>query len=65
MNAHTQSPDAATRFLNYLPTHDPTPEQIVQARTAALEESRRVMGGPPMNVPADQARRVARLLEQL
>lgn len=65
LDAHTQSPDAAKRFLNYLPTHDPTPEQIVQARTAALEESRRVLGGPPMNVPADQARRVARLLERL
>lgn len=65
LDAHTQSPDAATRLLKHLPTHDPTPEQLVQARTAALQESRQVLGGPPMNVPADQQRRVTRLLEQL
>ena len=65
LDAHTQSPDAAQRFLKYLPTHDPTPDQLVAARIRALNESRRVLGGPPMNVPADQSRRVARLLEQL
>lgn len=65
LDAHTQSPDAAKRFLKFLPTYDPTPEQIVSARIQALKESRRVMGGPPMNVPADQQRRVQALLNRL
>lgn len=65
LDAYTQSPDAGKRFVSYLATIDPTPEQIIGARTAALNESRRVLGGGPLNVPADQQRRVNALLEQL
>lgn len=66
LDAYTQSPDAGgKRFVKHLATADPTPEQLVAARIAALTESRRVLGGPPMNVPADQQRRVNALLEQL
>jgi hypothetical protein len=65
LDAYTQSPDAGKRFVPHLATHDPTPEQLIAARTAALDESRRVLGGPPMIVPADQKRRVDALLEQV
>ncbi len=65
LDAHTQSPDAATRLLKHLPTHDPSPEQLIAARTAALQESRAHMGGPPMNVKADQARRIEAALDAL
>jgi hypothetical protein len=65
LDAYTQSPDAGKRFVPHLATADPSPEQIVSARAAALAESRRVFPGGPMNVPADQRRRVNRLLEQL
>jgi hypothetical protein len=65
LDAHTQSPDAATRLLKHLPTHDPTPEQLIAARTAALQESRAAIGGPPMNVKADQARRIEAALDAI
>lgn len=66
LDGYTQSPDAGgKRFVKHLPTADPSPEQLIAARTAALTESRQVLGGPPMNVPADQQRRVNALLEQL
>lgn len=65
LDAYTQSPDAGKRFVPHLSTNDPTPAQIIAARTEALNESRRVLGGGPLNVPADQQRRVNRLLEQL
>jgi hypothetical protein len=65
LDAHTQSPDAATRLLKHLPTHDPTPEQLITARTAALQESRAAIGGPPMNVRADQHRRIEAALDAL
>lgn len=65
LDAYTQSPDAGKRFVPHLATADPTPEQIIAARAAALAESRRVFPGGPLNVPADQQRRVNALLEQL
>lgn len=65
LDAYTQSPDAGKRFVPHLATADPSPEQLIAARTAALAESRRVLGGPPLNVSADQQRRVNALLEQL
>ena len=65
LDGYTQSPDAGKRFVGVLPTVDPTPQQIIQARTAALQASRRAKGGPPMNVPADQQRRVNAVLEQV
>jgi hypothetical protein len=37
----------------------------IASRIAALEASRRAKGGPLMNVPRDQNRRVNALLEQL
>ncbi|WP_187329303.1 M23 family metallopeptidase [Halomicronema hongdechloris] len=60
-----QSPDAGSRLIKHLPTHAPTPEQLVAARIAALNESRRELGGAPMNVPADQRRRVDQLLKHI
>jgi hypothetical protein len=65
LDGYTQSPDAGKRFVDKLPSADPTPQQLIQARTAALEASRRARGGPPMNVPADQQRRVNAVLEQV
>jgi hypothetical protein len=65
LDGFTQSPNAGGKFVDHLPTADPTPQQIIAARTAALDASRRAKGGPPMNVPADQQRRVNALLEQL
>ncbi len=65
LDGYTQSPDAGKRLVEHLPTADPNPQQIIAARTAALEASRRAKGGPPMNVPRDQQRRVNALLEQL
>ncbi len=65
LDGYTQSPDAGQRFVDKLPSADPNPEQIISARTAALDASRRAKGGPPMNVPADQQRRVNAVLEQL
>jgi hypothetical protein len=65
LDGYTQSPNAGGMFVDHLPTADPNPQQITQARTAALNASRRAKGGPPMNVPRDQQRRVNALLEQL
>lgn len=66
LDAFNQSPDAGNRFIKFLATADPTPQQLIEARTAALAESRRVVGAPsPMNLPADQKRRVDALLEQV
>lgn len=65
LDGYTQSPNAGTMFVRHLPTADPTPQQLIAARTAALHASRRAKGGPPMNVPADQQRRVNAVLEQL
>ncbi|QQE67468.1 hypothetical protein GFS31_41810 (plasmid) [Leptolyngbya sp. BL0902] len=65
LDGYTQSPDAGKRFVDKLPTADPNPQQLITARTAALDASRRAKGGPPMNVPADQQRRVNAVLEQL
>jgi hypothetical protein len=57
LDGYTQSPDAGgKRFVKHLPTADPSPEQLIAASTAALKESRQVLGGPPMNVAADQQR---------
>ena len=65
LDGYTQSPDAGKRFVPHLSTADPSPEQIIAARAAALAESRRVFPGGPLNVSADQQRRVNALLEQL
>jgi len=65
LDGYTQSPDAGKRLVDHLPTADPNPQQIIAARTAALNASRRAKGGPPMNVPRDQQRRVNAVLEQL
>ena len=65
LDGYTQSPNAGTMFVANLPTADPNPQQIIAARTAALNASRRAKGGPPMNVPHDQQRRVNALIQQL
>ena len=65
LDGYTQSPDAGLRFVGFLATYDPTPEQLIAARIAALEASRAALGGRPMNVPRDQRRRVLAVLGQL
>lgn len=65
LDGYTQSPDAGLRFVGFLATYDPTPEQLIAARIAALEASRAALGGGPMNVSADQRRRVLAVLGQL
>lgn len=65
LDGYTQSPDAGERFVDHLAKPDPAPHELIQARTAALNASRLANGGPSMNVPADQRRRVNAILEQL
>jgi hypothetical protein len=65
LDGYTQSPNAGGMFVDHLATAAPNPQQIIAARTAALEASRWAKGGPPMNVPRDQQRRVNAVLEQL
>lgn len=48
-----------------LKTADPTPEELIWARTLALEERRRVHGAPSaMDVGRDQRHRVEEILQQ-
>jgi hypothetical protein len=66
LDLFNQSPDAGNRLIKFLPSADPSPQQLIDARAAALSESRRLVGAPsPMNVPADQKRRVDNLLEMV
>ncbi len=45
---------------------DPTPKELIWARTLALEENRRVHGATStMDVSRDQQRRVEEILQQL
>ena len=66
LDSHTQSPNAATYYLDYLTTADPSFDQILQARIKALNKSRSRLGGPAnFNVSADQRRRLNRIWEQI
>jgi hypothetical protein len=66
LDAWTQSPDAGQRFVGFLETHDPTPDQLIDARVRALTKSREVLGGPEtFKVQPDQERRVGAILGQL
>jgi hypothetical protein len=61
LDLKNQSPDAARRLMKHLPAADPTPQEIIAARTAALTESRQEVGtgtAPNLNVGKDQSRRV-------
>jgi hypothetical protein len=61
LDMKNQSPDAAQRLIKHLPSADPTPQEIINARTAALTESRQDVGtgtAPNLNVGKDQTRRV-------
>jgi hypothetical protein len=66
LDGYTQSPHAAQYFVGYLETFDPSPDQIIEARTKALEQSRAEIGGPQwLNVRRDQTRRVRALMRHL
>ncbi len=66
LDAWTQSPDAGQRFVGFLETHDPTPDQLIDARVKALTKSREILGGPEtFKVQPDQERRVWAILGQL
>jgi hypothetical protein len=66
LDAWTQSPDAGQRFVGFLETHNPTPEQLINARVKALTKSREILGGPEnFKVEPDQERRVWAILGQL
>jgi len=66
LDAWTQSPDAGRRYVKHLPSPDPSPEQLIAARVAALNESRGAIGGPAwFKVEPDQERRVKAILGQL
>lgn len=65
LDGYTQSPDAGKRYVKHLDSANPSVEQIIDARIAALNESRRVFPGGPLNVPADQKRRVSELMRHL
>lgn len=65
LDAHTQSPQAATVYVRNLPSANPSFEEIVDARIKSLNWSRSRSGGRPMNVRADQRRRVHRVFEHI
>ena len=61
VDAFTQSPQASTVYVRNLPSANPSFEEIVDARIRSLNWSRARSGGRPMNVRADQRRRVSEL----
>lgn len=65
LDAHTQSPQAATVYVRNLPSANPSFEEVVEARIKSLNWSRARSGGRPMNVRADQRRRVSRIWEHI
>lgn len=66
LDAWTQSPDAGRRYVKHLSSPDPNPGQLIEARVAALNESRDEIGGPSwFKVGPDQHRRVTAILGQL
>ncbi|MBE7383818.1 MAG: hypothetical protein F6J95_020680 [Leptolyngbya sp. SIO1E4] len=70
LDLHNQAPAAAADFIQHLPSHDPTPQTIVEARvnsfvnpaTGQLEAPG--LGNSPTTVRADQKRRVDELIPQ-
>jgi hypothetical protein len=65
LDSYTQSPHSSKFYVGYLPSANPTFDQVVAARTKALNKSRSILGGARLNVPADQKRRVSRVWEQV
>jgi hypothetical protein len=65
LDAHTQSPNAATVYVRNLPSANPSFEEVVEVRIKSLNWSRSRTGGRPMNVRADQRRRVSRVWEHI
>ena len=66
LDAYTQSPDAAKNyFIEALVSADPSEDELVSARITALNKSRAKLGGAPLNVSADQRRRIDRILDVL
>jgi hypothetical protein len=71
IDLYNQAPAAGNDFVQHLETHDPTPEQIINARaksfvnpaSGALEAPG--LGNDPARVSADQERRVQELLEAI
>ena len=71
LDLHNQAPAAAADFIQHLPSHDPTPQALIEARaksfvnpaTGQLEAPG--LGNRPSTVKADQQRRVDELLPQL
>ena len=65
LDAYTQSPHAAGFYVGYLTSANPSFEQVLEARTKSLNRSRSIYPGSPMNVRADQRRRLMRVWEQI
>ncbi|MBE7384245.1 MAG: hypothetical protein F6J95_022845 [Leptolyngbya sp. SIO1E4] len=70
LDLHNQAPAAAADFIEHLPSHDPTPQALIEARaksfvnpaTGQLEAPG--LGNSPSTVKADQKRRVNELMPQ-
>ena len=68
LDLHNQAPSAAADFIGHLPSHDPTPQALIEARansfvnpaTGQLEAPG--LGNNPNTVRADQKRRVDELI---
>ncbi|MEM9007793.1 MAG: hypothetical protein AAGE59_30310, partial [Cyanobacteria bacterium P01_F01_bin.86] len=71
LDLHNQAPAAAADFIEHLPSYDPTPQTLIDARansfvnpaTGQLEAPG--LGNSPSTVKADQRRRVDELIPQL
>jgi hypothetical protein len=65
LDGYTQSPHSSQMYVKSLPSANPSFEEVVEARTKALNWSRSVKPGGRMNVRADQTRRLRRVWEQV
>lgn len=71
LDLHNQAPAAAADFIAHLPTHDPTPAQIIEARSQSFVDPATGqldapgLGNHRQRVWQDQQRRVEELLPHL
>ncbi|MEL6762673.1 MAG: peptidoglycan DD-metalloendopeptidase family protein [Cyanobacteria bacterium J06607_6] len=71
LDLHNQAPAAAADFIQHLPSHDPTPQALIETRTKGFvnpvtgQLEAPGLGNSQSNVRADQKRRVDELLPQI
>ncbi|MBE7384279.1 MAG: hypothetical protein F6J95_023050 [Leptolyngbya sp. SIO1E4] len=62
LDLHNQAPAAAADFIEHLPSHDPTPQALIDARVSSFVNPATGLGNNPNTVRADQKRRVDELI---